>query len=888
MKIYDPVLSSSPAGKARAVFLITIWLFTINVFQNLPTLALELTSGDDIIVNTGTMIAIDGLAGNDTITNNGTVTLAIYGDSGNDIITNNGIVSQIYGGEGDDIITNNGTIYGHLFGGTDRHLSGGPGADTIINNGTIGYEIYGDKNWKDNMKGGYNTIINSGIVKYSIKGSYNWGAGTSGGSNTIINYGEIWATIVGSENVVFGTSGEIGGNNTIINHGVVWQGISGTKNFTNYNSGGNNTIINTGTVGYLIYGSYNSSYSIGGNNTINNSGTMNGEILGSWNGGNYGSGSNNAIKNSGIVNGNINGSLNDGSYSIGGNHMINNSGRVNGSVYGSNNTGNDSWGGNNTIINSGTVTGNIYGSDNTGAGSSGNNNILELADTGHVGGDISGFDRLRKTGEGTATVGGNLNLPGLSHTSIQGSAGFYPAIIAGSANLAGDLEPYGYYPTGTVVLIRTGGLTGGFSNIIDHSPVLNFTVTNNGNNIELTTARLPYTQVLSNLSGPEFAVAEIMEDKAPSADGDLAYVIGELDFLSKSDMRGAFNQLWPTTLSGVNSVGHINSSLFSGSTITRMQNLRTQFTAGDRGPFNDSNKILLASADGMTGLGEIQSSQSGLNGFNNMLIHMGEREATSESIGYKYDTVGSVLGMDRAFGTNLVGGFDAAYINSDIDYEDEGNSRGKVETVSAGFYGSGFFNQWYIDTAVFGGYNRYESDRRIRFGSLSRTAEAKYKGWMAGARLCAGYDFMPAGFTVTPEASVDYVYLSTSSYTEKGADDLNLHVDGTSTNFLSTVLGLNVSHPFEASDGITFIPSLYAGWRHEFLGNDEDIKVYLAGAPSDTFYIDTAEPDDRDSTLIGLAVLIKGKRASFNARYQARLSGDLDTHQFSAEFRYAF
>jgi len=540
------------------------------------------------------------------------------------------------------------------------------------------------------------------------------------------------------------------------------------------------------------------------------------------------------------------------------------------------------------------VNGNIDGSLNTGAGSSGGSNTLELVGACSVGGNIGNFERFFKTGAGTATVGGALNLPSLTQTSIQGFAGYYPAIIANSATLAGDLilSP-GYYPSGTVVLIQTNGLASGFNPlVIDNSPVLDFTVANNGTNVELTTTRRSYTSVVPGLSGNDWPLAGVLSNAAPNADGDLAFVIGVLDFLSLPDMAAALHQLWPTTLSALHEISFNNSSRFIDSAMLRLQDLRNGFyAANDTGQsFATDRRILLASAAGTVGLGALQSSRSNeydLGVFADVVGGGGNRDALSEHPGYEYDTAGFVLGLDHAFGHGFIGGFDVGYVFSDIDYDDVGDSRGRVDTLHAGIYGTRFFEHWHIDAAISGGYNWYESGRRIVFGAVDRTAEADFTGWVMDAHLGAGYDFEPGGFIITPEAAIDYALLHTGGYTEHGAGDLDLDVDDVYTHSLATSLGATMAYPFEAIANLTVVPSISAAWQHEFLGDKDNIRTYLIGAPSDAFFIDTAGPDP-DSALIGVALLLKGEQVSFNARYDAKLSNHFDSHHFSVEIRYVF
>ncbi len=352
-------------------------------------------------------------------------------------------------------------------------------------------------------------------------------------------------------------------------------------------------------------------------------------------------------------------------------------------------------------------------------------------------------------------------------------------------------------------------------------------------------------------------------------------------------MRGAINQLWPTTLSALNNINNINTSLLTNSLMTRLKGLRSESYLTNNHFSTNQNQIYLASNEDTIGMSSPSSSKSELNGFNNMLIHRGDWDEFSGYTGYDYITAGTIFGADRKFGAESFGGFEIASFITDIEYEDTGNSSGKVKTISGGAYGTKLYDNWDINTSAFGGYNWYESKRRIAFGAINRTAKADYNGWNIGWHLGAGYDYKVKSLVIRPEAEVDYTYLKTESYTEKGADALNLHVDDTSTDYLSTTIGLSIDYPFETTSGVTIVSSALAKWRHEYLGNDEDVSAYLAGAPSDTFYINTAE-QDTDSVLLGFSMTRKEKHISYKGSYLANLSGDFNTHEVSFEFQYNF
>ena len=72
------------------------------------------------------------------------------------------------------------------------------------------------------------------------------------------------------------------------------------------------------------------------------------------------------------------------------------------------------------------------------------------------------------------------------------------------------------------------------------------------------------------------------------------------------------------------------------------------------------------------------------------------------------------------------------------------------------------------------------------------------------------------------------------SFTESGADSLNLHVDASNVNSLIASLGLSVESPIKVTKTIVLTPRIRAAWEHDFLGNDNkdhQINATFANVP---------------------------------------------------------
>jgi fibronectin-binding autotransporter adhesin len=70
-----------------------------------------------------------------------------------------------------------------------------------------------------------------------------------------------------------------------------------------------------------------------------------------------------------------------------------------------------------------------------------------------------------------------------------------------------------------------------------------------------------------------------------------------------------------------------------------------------------------------------------------------------------------------------------------------------------------------------------------------------------------------------------------SSFTENGAESLNLRVGGQSYNSMRMNVGGRIAYTWPINQKVLFIPEVRMFWQHEFLQNPTDINASLNGGP---------------------------------------------------------
>ncbi|MFK0375956.1 autotransporter domain-containing protein [Pandoraea sp. NPDC090278] len=155
--------------------------------------------------------------------------------------------------------------------------------------------------------------------------------------------------------------------------------------------------------------------------------------------------------------------------------------------------------------------------------------------------------------------------------------------------------------------------------------------------------------------------------------------------------------------------------------------------------------------------------------------------------GFSANTWGMALGAETEWDTTRLG-LAYAYANTRVSGNNALSGTSSDATVNSNvlaLYGSrqvhGFDLGFQVDT----GWNHSSSQRAISISSLNRTANGSYDTWSAHVGTGVSRPLpLPSDMTFIPEVRVDYTRLQSQSYTESGADALNLNVNANTVQAL--------------------------------------------------------------------------------------------------------
>ena len=153
------------------------------------------------------------------------------------------------------------------------------------------------------------------------------------------------------------------------------------------------------------------------------------------------------------------------------------------------------------------------------------------------------------------------------------------------------------------------------------------------------------------------------------------------------------------------------------------------------------------------------------------------------------------------------------------------------------------------------------------------------------ASLNAGLNLGSDKVAITPFAGLRYATISSNEFTETGG--LGLTLDGDTTDFLESSIGLGISGTANEDKELSVVPFLRVAYAYDLIGDGVGINgSFNAGA--DVFRLTSQEASQsRFDVGVGLNLVSKG-RFSIAAEYQGRFASDYESHSGGVRVHFAF
>ena len=155
--------------------------------------------------------------------------------------------------------------------------------------------------------------------------------------------------------------------------------------------------------------------------------------------------------------------------------------------------------------------------------------------------------------------------------------------------------------------------------------------------------------------------------------------------------------------------------------------------------------------------------------------------------------------------------------------------------INGGQFGGYFFmDDGFSYYTALGGleFDGYSTSRLLDFDDVNRTAVSNYDGWQSFAYLERGFSFQSCMSVFQPFVAIQYIYLRQNSFTESGADSVDLAGGGATANSLRSMLGARWQYAMMNRNGLRTLPELHALWMHEYLDSNTSVSEQFSPTPT--------------------------------------------------------
>jgi len=304
-----------------------------------------------------------------------------------------------------------------------------------------------------------------------------------------------------------------------------------------------------------------------------------------------------------------------------------------------------------------------------------------------------------------------------------------------------------------------------------------------------------------------------------------------------------------------------------------------QYNDADRSRFR---LALQGGPDASLGFGP-RPGEEGFGGWLQGYGIFGDQDGDGNSSSYDYRVYGAAGGIDYRLAEMFLVGVSAGYTHTDIDLgRDEGNGN----TARVGLYAAYGHPWFYLSAQLDYAYDWMETIRRIDFNTLSRRAEGDFGGSQISGYLEAGLRPLSLlGVRFQNFVSYSWNYVSRESFTETGADSVNLAVAGNSANTQYASTGMRLDYVFDVQRDFKIRPEIRGRYYHQFGDRLLPVNATFQGATSGGAFGVLAAPPERNSGLVGAGIeFIDRDRVSTTLNYDAQISASNVEHIVSLGF----
>ena len=419
---------------------------------------------------------------------------------------------------------------------------------------------------------------------------------------------------------------------------------------------------------------------------------------------------------------------------------------------------------------------------------------------------------------GSMTFGPDTFLQIDLNTSIASELIGTGTIDVSNATLVINAEP-GMYPIDTTYdIVSAPSVLSPFDGIevTRESATRNFSVIYSSDLIQLEVVTVPFSSIFGTPCVSNAAAAAFAYETSNPSNPDVVFITA---FLNEANSSQLFCDLDQMQLALFNAI-----PITQESTTTATRTIYTDRLQEIHGPYCARKEPETTALDPIP---HVPKKRRGawiapFGNFSRQNSRLKDGECNQTKIGFHSFTDGVLIGIDGELGGES--GDDHAILGAAFSYAytqlhwKESQAHAHANTYLGTVYGSFFNKVIYLNALVMSGAVHFDAKRHIflenTLGSLTRTAKHQNNALECEGHLEIGCFWNPGCVQLRPYGSLDYIYLHEDKYREKGAQSLNLIVQGRTSKFLHEELGLSFSF-WQNAKSCSWSPEIKLAYVHE-------------------------------------------------------------------------
>lgn len=260
-----------------------------------------------------------------------------------------------------------------------------------------------------------------------------------------------------------------------------------------------------------------------------------------------------------------------------------------------------------------------------------------------------------------------------------------------------------------------------------------------------------------------------------------------------------------------------------------------------------------------------------------------EQDGDENSLGYKYRPTSYAIGYDQDIIPNkMYAGIAFGYTYGDaVTKKGVARSNTRISEYLVSLYGKYKPLRYYISGTLGGGFIRNNG----KFKTVNIDSKSTYDSYAGFASLETGYDFGTRRQNFEPYVGVEYAYLRTDSYDERGTSAR--HFDSIDWNIIEVPVGLRMSKDMEINRFL-FTPMVDLAYSHNFGDTDASTNAHFVGGTERWRVVSSSEKRDSFRGALNLKVNSLDYPVALNLGYAIDYRTDYTDQQIYATVRCDF